>query len=1488
MLKRAMVLSGLVWTFFPSVAPAQLEYRVDDGRAETRVGIDSPTDPSHALAWLNQFVGEANKPTIAAIRVAFGTIANGTSVSVYIWSDPNQDGDPSDAGVLRSATGVVANSNSNAFNTYPITPPLDVSVGASFFVGAIINGYPGGNNPARLDKDGTDDPPSVFVPSERSWIAGDASAGGATVDPNNLAAAPVPLRTVREAFGGTPTGDGNLLVRAVEAPQQGVRVFMAPDGQQGSVPQTGNTSITMAAGTTQQVSVWVVDTAQAEQLNAHQVIVRWDGAPQAGATGAVSYVDNNPGPGNTVFVDETRSDYVFTGLLTNPPVYNETPPPPAVDAGFGWIASLFDFFQGVNPPATPSYLGEFQIEASAGAGGQFEVSFVPWGAPPAGGTNLFAPGGGLYTVDEFQNLTVTVTPSAPPPNDDCVDAIVVGNGTYAFDTTGATLGGPSHPAPCSFSDDIWYEYTATCTGTLTIDTCNPTGDTVLAIYDPGVPCTPAASNLILCNDDCATCGPGFGSMLPCPALGNPNINVATGNTYLVRVGNLSPGSGASGILSLTCTPSSGCAGQPTGTPCGNPASGPCDLPDTCNGAGVCVDNVEPNGTPCNTDPCTIDACDGAGSCVVSSFAPAGTPCSTGNVCTINDVCDGVGMCVGGSVLSCDDFDACTIDTCNPTIGCINEVIPCTSACDCLIAGATDAVCAASGQCDCSPSPSCSALCAAEWLGTPNGDFMGPANWNPSAVPNGRPAVLDNTTGSDSTAILNAGDSVNVCDVMIAGNPGALQVLQIDDTATLTTTNGTSINAHGTVTLEGGELAGSANLNTSDAKLSGWGEVSGELYNFGGTIEGRPGGLLSITGGFFQNMGVLRTIVTGAQIDVTSGMVLQDGQITINAGTTISFGTDLNNFDPGKITVEGTSATPGNLIVPSLTNNGGTVSPLTPGIDLQGGTITLDASGLITNAANRNITGYGAISRPGGLDSDNTLVNETGAVFAVQGAPGSVMSVFGRLENNGMVFIDTRTTLFLTGGLGNNWWVGGGTCIGCLTGGGEAGTLDVAGDLTMGAEAAVKMPGGRIRVTGDVDIAIDAPQRFDLATTELNLDRFFPLFGPQELELLSPNVGAVAGAPFAIGTLRIGPNQAWVTLVDNRANGSAEVGEVLYVDALILEQNVTLDTGGATVYYRTVTPADPCDPKSGVTVIGCENLIPISTGCADAADCGDLDGNAVTDDVCTWHHCDAGTCSEVAKAVPADMGGSFGACDIDGFCNVHDRNHALNCFSGTSACDELNVDAGGAFGACLPDGFCNIHDANHALTCFAGTNPCACGPSPEQPAEPYIVGSASLRVATDARSVDPGDLVTVRILLDADAVSRLHWSKPALQSYQLHLDVSGGRRGWLDLIDITIEDRGDFIFDDSAGVFDAYNVWSGQMLAGLDAGYVALLPDAYLATFTYRVSPDAVGTFVIDVAHDETDGNQTFLVGREQTDKIEITGTHPAVITVGRDRAEGTR
>lgn len=218
---------------------------------------------------------------------------------------------------------------------------------------------------------------------------------------------------------------------------------------------------------------------------------------------------------------------------------------------------------------------------------------------------------------------------------------------------------------------------------------------------------------------------------------------------------------------------------------------------------------------------------------------------------------------------------------------------------------------------------------------------------------------------------------------------------------------------------------------------------------------------------------------------------------------------------------------------------------------------------------------------------------------------------------------------------------------------------------------------------------------------------------------------------------------------------------------------------------------------------------------------------------------------------------------------------MRCFAGNSSCSSYQADAGGSFGSCAPDGFCNLFDANHALRAFAGTNPCFCPEDGSRGAPAQSPGpsqAAHLTLAADRMRVRPGGEVRVRVLIDEPLTD--------LQSYQLHLEASGGRSGHLDLIDISIADGADGVFANKDLGYDAANLSKGQMLQGLDGGGVATHAKARLATYTYRVSSDAAGTFVVDVLHDESKDHQSFLVSRF-TERIDITGTAPAVVEVSR-------
>jgi hypothetical protein len=296
----------------------------------------------------------------------------------------------------------------------------------------------------------------------------------------------------------------------------------------------------------------------------------------------------------------------------------------------------------------------------------------------------------------------------------------------------------------------------------------------------------------------------------------------------------------------------------------------------------------------------------------------------------------------------------------------------------------------------------------------------------------------------------------------------------------------------------------------------------------------------------------------------------------------------------------------------------------------------------------------------------------------------------------------------------------------------------------------------------------------------------------------------------------------------------------------------------------------------------------SPPCSIAADCADANGNGIRDNNCVWSSCDGDTCSGI-NIVFADMGGSFGACQPDGTADANDRFHALNCFSNVNTtgtpgypCEDsppqaYNVDAGGSFGDCDPDGVCDGNDAFHAVNAFQGSTTCSCsGPMPTAPQPPTVVAEASIRLQAHRPVVRPGETVEVDVFL-VDPVADL-------RGYQLHAGVRGGDAGTLELVDIVAHDRKDEVF---AGLADwqAFNIQTRQMVAGLDGAGVETQPSAYLTTFVFEASPDAGGTFTIDLLHDDTDPRQrTFLFTTAPGAKIAVQAAQPAVVTVQPKRS----
>ncbi|MFI4855643.1 MAG: M12 family metallo-peptidase, partial [Phycisphaerales bacterium JB065] len=173
----------------------------------------------------------------------------------------------------------------------------------------------------------------------------------------------------------------------------------------------------------------------------------------------------------------------------------------------------------------------------------------------AGEEFLIRVGGNLWYHAGTGVLMVRVAPY----NDHCADAIPIDSELTSFSNIGADTDGLAHPDCQNGNDierDIWYRYTAPCSGTLMVSTCEQYGgsanfDTNLAVYAAdGASCPPDDSDLIACNDDDpdSPCGLASGGRRSTVI-----ANVENGEEYLIRVGSSNFNHSGTGALFVECT-----------------------------------------------------------------------------------------------------------------------------------------------------------------------------------------------------------------------------------------------------------------------------------------------------------------------------------------------------------------------------------------------------------------------------------------------------------------------------------------------------------------------------------------------------------------------------------------------------------------------------------------------------------------------------------------------------------------------------------------------------------------------------------------------------------------------------------------------------------------------------------------------------------------------------------------------------------------------
>jgi len=245
-----------------------------------------------------------------------------------------------------------------------------------------------------------------------------------------------------------------------------------------------------------------------------------------------------------------------------------------------------------------------------------------------------------------------------PVNDCCSDAIAVGDETRPYGNVGATTDGPDEPTMCNFfgrtnvESDIWYCYTASCTGTASASLCGSDYDTKLAVY-AGCDC-PTAAPLDCSDDDCGTGVENVQSRV--------TFTATAGQKFLLRVGGYL-GEHGDGRLTIGCNLDA----------CAN-GSGDCFVASPTEGVGC--DDATCCGKTCDLDRFCCDVtwdatcageaegvCDGSFRACGPGSGVCGTP---SGVCTL-------GSCTAGTIgAPCTDHAECNTPGCN-SVSCCNTV-----------------------------------------------------------------------------------------------------------------------------------------------------------------------------------------------------------------------------------------------------------------------------------------------------------------------------------------------------------------------------------------------------------------------------------------------------------------------------------------------------------------------------------------------------------------------------------------------------------------------------------------------------------------------------------------------------------------------------------------------------------------------------------------------------------------------------------------------
>ncbi|MBN2561984.1 MAG: S8 family serine peptidase [Phycisphaerae bacterium] len=339
-----------------------------------------------------------------------------------------------------------------------------------------------------------------------------------------------------------------------------------------------------------------------------------------GDTITATYNDADDGTGNPAVVQDTATTDCQGPVISNVHVINidfdtatvtfDTDEPANGTVRYGLSCGALSGSEG-----EPGYQGSHSIVLSGLA--PITPYFFAVDAEDEGGNSSTDDNGGAC-----YSFTTLDMPDA------CQDAEAACPGTYTGSTSGLSSDGDASCGSSGSSPDIFYKYKPATNGTLTVDLCDSSYDTVVSVHT-GCPAT--TGNELGCDDDqgwFGECGwlPTQQSYL--------DVSVTAGTMYYIRVSGSGGASGnyVMGVSGPACAPMESCDDgiQNQGEDridCGGPCP-PCD----CLSDEACDDNVFCTG---------VETCDGYGHCQAGSDPCPGQECrEEAEVCCDTLLADG--------------------------------------------------------------------------------------------------------------------------------------------------------------------------------------------------------------------------------------------------------------------------------------------------------------------------------------------------------------------------------------------------------------------------------------------------------------------------------------------------------------------------------------------------------------------------------------------------------------------------------------------------------------------------------------------------------------------------------------------------------------------------------------------------------------------------------------------------------------------------------